>query len=92
MGTNGDVYVLGRQDVGVIQLVRYSATRSYVGFQSALHAITPKYLYFVYKKKDDTGAILVRRALLSGNGAADPDWLVRPIANAGAFLIRFCRW
>lgn len=86
MGTNGDVYVLGRQDVGVIQLVRYSATRSYVGFQSALHAITPKYLYFVYKKKDDTGAILVRRALLSGNGVADPDWLMRPIANAGGVL------
>lgn len=64
----------------------WNLARSYVGFESPIHAITPKYLYFVDNTKDDTGAILARRALLSGNGAADPNWLVRPIPTAGGVL------
>lgn len=64
----------------------WNLARSYVGFESALHAITPKYLYFADKANDDTSAILLRRALLSGNGAADPDWLMRPRATTSGFV------
>lgn len=39
VGTNGDVYVLGRRDTGVMQSVRYSATRS--GEPVIRYTITP---------------------------------------------------